>query len=56
MSKISLIYRRYRYISIISATSEISVNFFYILSYFFRYFNFNLKTDNYMSKIEYRIS
>ena len=29
--------------------------FFNILSYFFRLFNANLKTDNYMSKIEYLI-
>ena len=47
-------YQFFRYIDIVSVTTEISV-IFDSLSYFFRYFNVNLKTDNYMSKAEYLI-
>ena len=48
-------YRFSRYINIVSVTSEISVIFLDILSYFFRLFNISLKTDNSMSKNKYLI-
>ena len=48
-------YRLFRYIDIVSATSEISVIFQY-LSYFFWLFNINLKTNNlYDYKTEFLI-
>jgi len=42
----------FRYIHIISVTSEILVIFRYFII-FVRLFNVNLKTENYVSKIEY---
>jgi len=59
ISMISVSYRHFRYqffwhVYIVSVTSEISV-IFDSLSYFFWYFNVNVKTDNYISKTEYLI-
>ena len=53
---VSVSYQHFRYIGFfnISVTWNIG-NFLIFLSYFFRHFNVNLKTDSYMSKSEYLI-